>query len=73
MCYLTGIPLCVVIYLGSDEDSSVEDGNGTQEIEETCNENHLAIVELNQKFKVLGNFTLFTTKVNTTLYELCKI
>ena len=30
---------------------------------EDTDEKHLAIVELNQKFKVFGDFTLFSTKV----------
>ena len=30
---------------------------------EDNDEKHLAIVELNQKFKVFGDFTLFSTKV----------
>ena len=39
---------------------------------ETHNKDHVAIVDLDQKFKVLGDFTLFTTKVeklNITLYR----
>lgn len=52
----------------SAESSDVEDastnGNGK---DDTCNETHLAIVELVQKFKFIGNFTVLTTKVNGTI------
>ena len=34
---------------------------------DTHNEVHLAIVELVQKFKFIGNFTVLTTKVNGTI------
>ena len=36
--------------------------------DDTHNERHLAIVELVQKFKFIGNFTVLTTKVNWTIH-----
>ena len=36
--------------------------------DDTHNERHLAIVELVQKFKFIGNFTVLTTKVNATMH-----
>ena len=47
------------------EDEEVESMvNGNHRVGgEANNEEHIAIVELDQKFKVLGDFTMFTTKV----------
>ena len=57
------------------DDLDVENvGKAKQQMEgETSNDEHIAIVDLDQNFKVFGDFTLFTTKVrkrNITLY--CK-
>ena len=48
------------------EDLNVEnEENGNHQMEgETSNDEHVAIVELDQKFKVLGDFTMLTTKVS---------
>ena len=51
-----------------DEDISAEEEYDNQESDDKISdEKHLAIVELNQKFKIFGNFTLFTTKVGSFL------
>ena len=51
-----------------DEGISAEEEYDNQESDDKIsNEKHLAIVELNQKFKIFGNFTLFTTKVGSFL------
>ena len=36
--------------------------------DDTHNEGHMAIVELVQKFKFIGNFTVLTTKVYNTIH-----
>ena len=47
-----------------DEDLNTEEKYDAHEVDnENNDEKHLAIVELNQKFKVFGDFTLFSTKV----------
>ena len=56
------------------EDLNLEnEENGNHPMEgETSNDEHVAIVELDQKFKVLGDFTMLTTKVskwNIILYR----
>ena len=53
----------------SAELSDVEDTatNGHLK-DDTHNEGHLAIVELVQKFKFIGNFTVLTTKVYYTIH-----
>ena len=53
----------------SAELSDVEDTatNGHLK-DDTHNERHLAIVELVQKFKFVGNFTVLTTKVYNTIH-----
>ena len=51
-----------------DEGISAEEEYDNQESDDKIsNEKHLAIVELNQKFKIFGNSTLFTTKVGSFL------
>ena len=51
-----------------DEDISAEEEYDNQDSDDTISdEKHLAIVELNQKFKIFGNSTLFTTKVGSFL------
>ena len=38
--------------------------NGNHQLEDDANnDRHIAIVELDQKFKLLGNLTMMTTKV----------
>ena len=47
-----------------DEELNKEEEYDVQEMDTEINdEKHLAIVEVNQKFKVLGDFTLFTARV----------
>ena len=47
-----------------DEKLNTEEEYDAQDMDTEINEEkHLAIVEVNQKFKVLGDFTLFTAKV----------
>ena len=52
----------------SAESSDVEDTATNGNLKDgTHNEGHLAIVELVQNFKFIGNFTVLTTKVNCTI------
>ena len=51
-----------------DEELNKEEEYDVQEMDTEINdEKHLAIVEVNQKFKVLGDLTLFTAKVDDIL------
>ena len=58
----------LILLIILDEELNTEEEYDAQEMDTEINdEKHLAIVEVNQKFKVFGDFTLFTTKVYDVL------